>query len=71
MIPAALQEKLALLLVAIAFLSLAWSFFRRTIAPAFSKTLLKRGQVKWAMRLHKRSVPSSGCGSCGPANKCH
>ncbi|MCM2321993.1 MAG: hypothetical protein NDJ90_01895 [Oligoflexia bacterium] len=63
---AGLQETLAFAIVALAVGVLLLGFLRKTVAEPFSRWLLKRGQVKWAMRIypkfHKKKPPSgSSC----------
>tara|TARA_Y100000590_G_scaffold358754_1_gene414278 strand:+ start:940 stop:1110 length:171 start_codon:yes stop_codon:yes gene_type:complete len=47
-----LQEWIALGIVALVFLKILCSFFKKEIAKPLSQFLLKKGKVKWAMKVH-------------------
>lgn len=57
------QEKLALAIVGIATLVTARSLFRAFLAAPLARLLLKRGSVKWAMRLNSKAK-KPGCDGC-------
>ncbi len=46
------QEWIMYGLVALSGGRLLWRLFRQSLAPVLAKLLLKRGKVKWAMRLN-------------------
>ena len=51
--PGAWQEFAALSIVACVAAGLGWRLFRRHGAGPLSEWLLKRGRVKWAMRVRR------------------
>lgn len=59
------QEILALLIVALAVLFVVHRIYRAFLAESLAKWLLKRGRVKWAMRIYPRfHRPSKSSGDC-------
>ena len=58
------QEVIALGIVALTFLIVGIGFFKKNLAPTLSEKLLKRGHVKWAMRVRGFAKKKSGCSSC-------
>ena len=59
----ALQEKIALVIVALAAFSVLFALFRSVLAEPLARLLLKRGQVKLAMKL-KAQAKEPGCDHC-------
>ena len=57
------QERIAFIIVGVAAVSVAFTFFRSTLAAPIAKLFLKRGNVKMAMKL-KAQAKEAGCGSC-------
>lgn len=57
------QQSIALAIVGIAAFAVLMSFFRKYVARPLAQALLKRGQVKWAMKF-KSQVREPGCDSC-------
>lgn len=56
------QEQMALVIVALVGARLAFRIFRQYLALPLSKWLLKRGKVKWAMRVrHGLTATSRSC----------
>lgn len=53
-----IQEKVVFAVVFVAFATLAWRFFRGVVAGPLSEWLLKRGKVKWAMKMRAIHQPS-------------
>ena len=60
---AATQDKIAFAIVALAAVAVLVSFFRATLAGPLSRLLLRRGKVKWAMKL-KAGSKEPGCDHC-------
>ena len=54
------QEVLTFLLVGLAAGSLGWGFFQKHLRLPLAAWLLRRGQVKWAMRLRFKAADSRG-----------
>ena len=60
-----IQEKIAFGIVVMTVARMGVRFYQRNLAGVISEWILKKGHVKWAMRVRKSvSVPSSTCSSC-------
>ncbi|HAR43778.1 MAG TPA: hypothetical protein DCS07_14275 [Bdellovibrionales bacterium] len=59
-----LQEILAFSIVGIAALWMGQAFFRKSLAKPLADWALKKGRVKWAMRLNRWNRKKSGCDDC-------
>lgn len=57
------QETVALGIVGVAAGAVLLVFFRSVLAGPISRLLLKRGNVKWAMRLNSHAK-KPGCDGC-------
>ena len=57
------QQAVAFAIVALVALVVALKFFRSALAEPIARFLLKRGQVKWAMKL-KGTAQEPGCNGC-------
>jgi hypothetical protein len=59
-----MQEVIALGIVALAALSVLWTFYRKTLAGPLSRWLLRRGQVGLAMKVRAQVREEQGCDNC-------
>jgi len=59
-----IQEAVAFIIVAVTALWMGQTLFRNNLAAPLSEWALKRGRVKWAMRLRRWSRRRTGCDHC-------
>jgi hypothetical protein len=65
------QETITFIIVGITALVVLVGFYRSMLAQPLSAFLLKRGNIKWAMKVRSQSK-GTGCDNCGPSGKsCH